>query len=180
MQAHCEQFVLFVCIQLPVPSGSCLVFFLAETLRLKPRLCFGAGWQQRALPLKSKQKLCHAHSVPCVTSARGLQGNPILPDRSMDRGGAMPMLTQPGGKIPLNFGEFGQNKDCMVLANQFGKESSKEALLLSNFPSAWAFGRRGRGCWRVMLGIYFLREAGAWTQTSVPLSARCTSASASP
>lgn len=91
----------------------------------------------------------------------------------------MPVLAQPGGKIPLNSGEFGQN-DGVVLANQFGKEPSKEALLLSNFPSAWALGIRGRGCWRVTMGIYFSREAGAWTQTAVPLSARCTGAPASP
>lgn len=127
-----------------------------------PHLCAGAGHQQRSRPLKSKQKLSHAWSVPCVASALSPQGNPVLTVCS---------VAQPGGKIPLNFGEFGLNKDCVILASQFGKECSKEALLPSNFPSAWALGGRGRGCWSVMPGINFSREAGAWTQTSVPLSA---------
>lgn len=131
MQAHCEQFVLFTRLQLHVPSGSHLAFFLAETLRLKPLLCAGASRQQRSLPLKSKQKLSHAHSVLCVTSALSLQGNPTLTDCSAGQGRAMPTLTQPGGKIPLTFGEFGLNKDCMILANQFGEECSKEVLLPS-------------------------------------------------
>lgn len=70
----------------------------------------------------------------------------------------MPTLTQPGGKITLNFVEFELNKDCVILAHQFGKECSKKVLLLSSFLCAWALGRRGRGCWRVTTGIYFSRE----------------------
>lgn len=98
------------------------VFFLAETLRLKPRLCTGSGPQQVSLSQKSPQKLSHAHSVPCVTSTLSLQGNPILTDRSVDQGGAMPARTRPGGNIPLNFGEFGLTKDCIILAEfcEFG------------------------------------------------------------
>lgn len=60
------------------------------------------------------------------------------PLRGPRRGNACARLE---GNIPLNFGEFGLTKDCVILANEFCDEGYKETLLLSNFLSVWALGR---------------------------------------